>query len=124
MSNYELVYIIQPQLEETALTALNERIQQVIVSNGGEVASNESLGLRTLAYPIKRRREGIYMLLKGTFTQASIAELERTMRLSEDILRHMVVRLDDQPEAPAAETETPSAETNADNTEAVADQSL
>lgn len=102
MSNFELIYILQPDLDETALAALNERIQQVINSSGGQVASSELMGRRTLAYPIKKRHEGYYMLVKATLTQATIAELDRSLRLSEDVLRHMLVRLDEQ-QQPAAD---------------------
>lgn len=103
MSNYELVYILQPDLDEEALKTLNERIQQVIITNGGQIASAESMGRRTLAYPIKRRREGTYMLVRASLAQTTMAELERFLRLSEDVLRHMLVRLD-EPNA-AADTE-------------------
>lgn len=106
MSNYELIYILQPDLDETAIAAFNERIQQTINSNGGQVASSELMGRRTLAFPIKRRHEGYYMLVKANLAQNTIAEIERTLRLSEDVLRHMLVRLDEQP---AAEETTPAA---------------
>ncbi|MHB1355285.1 MAG: 30S ribosomal protein S6 [Anaerolineae bacterium] len=102
MRNYELIFIAQPDLDDEALKALTERIQQIIVSNGGQVASSESLGRRTLAYPIKRRRDGYYILIKAALTQATITELERSLRLSEDILRHMLVHLEDEPAAPVA----------------------
>ncbi|NLV73807.1 MAG: 30S ribosomal protein S6 [Chloroflexi bacterium] len=95
MSHYELIYVLQPDLDEVALAAQNERIQQVITANGGRVASSELMGRRTLAYPIKRRKEGYYMLVKATFTPAVIKELERSLRISEDVLRYMMVRLDD-----------------------------
>jgi len=95
LSHYELIYVLQPDLDEVALAAQNERIQQVITANGGRVASSELMGRRTLAYPIKRRKEGYYMLVKATFTPAVIKELERSLRISEDVLRYMMVRLDD-----------------------------
>jgi len=96
LSSYELIYILQPDLDETALAAFNERIQQVISANGGQVASAELMGRRSLAYPIKKRHEGYYMLVKASLTQATIAEIERTLRLSEDVLRHMLVRVDEE----------------------------
>jgi small subunit ribosomal protein S6 len=102
LRNYELVYIAQPDLDDEALKALAERIQQVIVANGGQVTSTESMGRRTLAYPIKRRRDGYYILIKASLTQKSITELERSLRLSEDVLRHMLVHLEDEPAAPIA----------------------
>ncbi|MCE5259242.1 MAG: 30S ribosomal protein S6 [Chloroflexi bacterium] len=96
MSNYELIYILQPDLDEAALAALNEHIQQIINANGGQVASSELMGRRALAYPIKRRHEGYYMLVKASLTQNTITEIERSLRLSEDVLRHMLVRVDEQ----------------------------
>ena len=109
MNSYELVYILQPDLDETTLAALNERIQQVITTNGGKVVSSELMGKRTLAYPIKKRREGYYMLVKAAMTQNTITELERSLRLSEDVLRHMLVRIEEK-QKPAAEDTTETAE--------------
>lgn len=103
MRNYELIFIAQPDLDDEALKALTERIQQVIVANGGQVTSTENLGRRTLAYPIKRRRDGYYILIKAALAQKTIAELERSLRLSEDVLRHMLVHLEDEPVAAVAE---------------------
>lgn len=103
MRNYELIFIAQPDLDDEALKSLAERIKQVIVANGGQVTSTESLGRRTLAYPIKRRRDGYYILIKAALAQNTIAELERTLRLSEDVLRHMLVLLEDKPAAAVAE---------------------
>lgn len=94
MSNYELIYILQPDLDDEALAAQNERINQVITANGGQVTGSELMGRRTLAYPIKKRREGYYMLLKTTLSQAAITELERTLRLAENVLRYMLVQID------------------------------
>lgn len=103
MRNYELIFIAQPDLDDEALKALAERVKQVIVANGGQVTSTENLGRRTLAYPIKRRRDGYYILIKAALAQNTIAELERTLRLSEDVLRHMLVHLEDTPAAAVAE---------------------
>lgn len=111
MNDYELIYILQPDLDDEALLAQNERIQQVITANGGEVISSELMGRRTLAYPIKRRTEGYYMLLKTSLSQTAMTELERTLRLAEDVLRHMLIRLEEQPAAEETETAEPADET-------------
>lgn len=95
MRTYELMFIAQPDLDEEALKALVERMQQVIVANGGQVIDVEDLGRRTLAYPIKHRKEGNYVLFHAGMGQATITEVERALRLSEDVLRHMLVRLDE-----------------------------
>jgi small subunit ribosomal protein S6 len=92
---YELIFIGDPELDQEALDALVERVQGIITANGGELIKVESMGRRRLAYPIKRRREGHYMLIHAGLDNAAIAELQRGLRLAEDVLRHMLVRLDE-----------------------------
>ncbi|MHB1295827.1 MAG: 30S ribosomal protein S6 [Anaerolineae bacterium] len=95
MRTYELVFIAQPDLDEEAVTALLDRVQQVMVNNGGEVTKVEQVGLRKLAYPIAKRKEGFYVLMHANLESPAITELERTLKLSEEILRHLLVRLDE-----------------------------
>jgi small subunit ribosomal protein S6 len=95
LRNYELVLIAQHGLDEEALNGLTSRIQQVMLDHGGQVASVEQLGRRKLAYPIKKRREGYYVLIKAGLERAAIAELERNLKLSEDVLRYMLVLTDE-----------------------------
>jgi small subunit ribosomal protein S6 len=102
---YELIFIGDPDLEQEALDAVVERIQGVITANGGEIIKVESMGRRRLAYPIKRRREGHYMLIHARLDNAAIAELERSLRLADDVLRHMLVRLDEVAEPESATEE-------------------
>ncbi len=63
--------------------------------NGGEVVRAEQLGRRKLAYPINHRETGLYMLIHAQMERNAILELERHLRLSEDVLRHLLVRLDE-----------------------------
>ena len=95
MRTYELVFIAQPDLEEDGLNALVERVQQVTVENGGEIQKTEHMGRRRLAYPIDKRTEGHYVLVHASLELTAIRELERSLRLSEDVLRHMLVRLEE-----------------------------
>ncbi|MHB0857250.1 MAG: 30S ribosomal protein S6 [Anaerolineae bacterium] len=95
LRNYELVFIAQPDLDEEAMNALVDRVQQVMVNNGGEVTEVEQVGLRKLAYPIAKRKEGFYVLMHVNLGSPAITELERTMKLSEEILRHLLVRVDE-----------------------------
>ncbi len=94
MPAYELVFIAQPNLDEEALNALVSRVQQVITDNQGQILKVEPMGRRKLAYPIKKYREGSYVLIQANLERAAMAELERTLKLSEDVLRHLLVRLD------------------------------
>ena len=93
---YELVFIVQPELEEDGLNALVDRIQQVMIDNGGQVQKVEHMGRRKLAYAIDKRTEGYYVLIHSSLDGAAIGELERSLRLSEDVLRHLLVRLDEK----------------------------
>jgi len=97
--------IVEPELDEEGLTAVTERVQQVITTNGGAIVKVEQMGLRRLAYPIQRRREGHYVLLHANMERDTIRELERSLRLSEEVFRHLLVRLDEvqaEPQAPEA----------------------
>ncbi len=95
MRNYELMFVVQPDLDEEGLSGLVDRVQQVIVTNGGQIVHVEIIGRRNLAYPIRKYKEGYYVLLHAGLDQAAMAELERMLRLSEDVLRHLLFRLDE-----------------------------
>ena len=102
MRAYELALIANPELEEEGLDALIERVKGVITDNGGEVTDVDNRGKRRLAYLINKKREGTYIFVLANLDNAAINELQRSLKLSEDVLRHMLVRLDDEP-APVAE---------------------
>ena len=95
MRTYELLFIAQPDLDEEGLTALAERTTQVITDHGGEIVKVEQMGRRELAYPIRRHTAGFYILVHAAMELAAIQELERVLKLNEDVLRHLLVRLDD-----------------------------
>ena len=95
MRTYELFFIVQPDLDEEGLAALTERITQVMTDNGGEVVKAVQMGRRELTYPVKRRTAGYYVLIHAKLEQTAIRELDRALKLSEDVLRHMMVRLDE-----------------------------
>lgn len=107
MRAYELVFILQPNLEEEALEGAITSFQQVVLTNGGQVIRTERMGRRRLAYPIRRYREGHYVLMHLNLENATLRELERRLKLSEDVIRYLLVRLDEdlltEPEAPAEE---------------------
>ena len=100
MRTYELVFIVQPELDEEGLNALIERVQQIMTDNGGEIVKVEQMGRHRLAYAIRKHQEGDYVLIHANLEQVAIMELERGLGLSEDIIRHLLVRLDEvqQPE--------------------------
>ena len=94
MYNYEVALIIRPEIEEEDQAALIERLGELLTSEGGEVADVETWGRRRLAYPIRKIQEGYYYFIHGQFSASVLPELERTIKLNEDILRHMVIRKD------------------------------
>ncbi len=92
---YEMVYVAQPDLAEDGLRDLNERLSQLIASQQGTVSGTEMWGKRTLAYPIKKFYEGHYVLHRFQMAPAGTEELDRLLRLNENVLRYLVVRTDE-----------------------------
>ncbi|MDD5288660.1 MAG: 30S ribosomal protein S6 [Dehalococcoidales bacterium] len=93
LNEYELTVILKPDLSEEKLTATTENIKKFITGKGGVIADTKPWGKRRLAYPIKRAREGNYILLKFTMKPNQNRELETSLKISEDVLRHLLVKL-------------------------------
>lgn len=93
---YELMYLVQPGVDEERLSAIGERIQQAIASAGGKVEKFNVIGRRRLAYKIDRHRDGTYTVVDFQLDPAQAREIDRTIKLQEDILRHLIVRRDDK----------------------------
>ncbi|WP_028594537.1 30S ribosomal protein S6 [Paenibacillus assamensis] len=89
MRKYELMYIIRPDIEQDAVQAAVEKFQGVI-SNGGEITKHDVMGKRRLAYEIKKFRDGHYVLVNFTAEPAVVAELDRQLKISDDVIRHLV----------------------------------
>jgi small subunit ribosomal protein S6 len=92
---YEVMYIIDPDTPEDDVTRLNDNIQQVITDQGGTITKRENMGRRQLAYPINRKNEGIYQLFEVEGSGGEIAELERRMRVNDQVIRYITVRVDE-----------------------------
>jgi small subunit ribosomal protein S6 len=92
LRDYELVYIIKPTVETEALGGLNERIQGWIGAGGGEVQKVNPWGRRRLAYQIEHFRDGTYVQVNFRAAPTALPELERQIKLSEDVLRYMLIR--------------------------------
>jgi small subunit ribosomal protein S6 len=95
MNIYELVYIIQPNLDDDGVKAVDDRIGRAIAGEDGTIASSDHWGKRRLAYPIKGHFEGHYILHNISMPPTAVLNLERQLRLSEDVLRFLVIRADD-----------------------------
>jgi len=90
MRNYEVVCVINPDLDETALNDVLEKVKGWITESGGKVDKVDNWGRRKLAYTIRKHREAQYVLLNVSMAATATAELERNLRLSEPIIRHMI----------------------------------
>jgi small subunit ribosomal protein S6 len=91
MRNYEIMYILKSDLEEEARKAEIEALAKIITDNGGKVnATDESMGMRTLAYEINDEKKGYYVVLKVTMGNAAIDEFNRRVRINKKVLRHLI----------------------------------
>lgn len=92
---YEVVFIINPEAGDDEVMRLNEGVQKIITSQGGTISKTEIMGRRQLAYEINHKKDGTYVLLEVEGSGAEIAELERRMRVNDQILRYMTIRVDE-----------------------------
>jgi len=135
MRNYENLVIVKPTFTAEEIQASIKAVEEVITSNGGEIATTQAMGMRKLAYPIDKNERGYYHVIYYTVAPAAIAEIERKFRINEDLLRFVTIKYDtnrevtawnqlvekaqkkaaapakeETPEAPVAEEEAPVAE--------------
>ena len=92
LQDYELIYIINPDVAEDALEARVSGISQSITSRDGVIASVDRWGKRKLAYPLKHYLEGTYVLTKFKISPARLKEIEANLKISEEVLRHLLVK--------------------------------
>jgi|YelNatPaOPRAMG01_1025707.scaffolds.fasta_scaffold256376_1 small subunit ribosomal protein S6 len=113
MREYELTYIVRPDIDDEAVATVASRVEQTITANGGRVLKSTSWGKRRLAYPIRRYNEGTYILLRAEMADRAIREVERQLKLSEDVIRHLLVRVEEPEAAEAAVPPEPPAQPEA-----------
>ncbi len=101
MPLYETVFIARQDISTKQMEDLAEAFGKIVNDNGGAVKKTESWGLRNLAYRIKKNKKGHYTLIHSDAPAKAIAEMERNMRINEDVLRYMTVRIDALPEGPS-----------------------
>ena len=95
MKAYELLYIIRPDLDEEATTALVDRLSGLVATNGGDNLTVEKWGKRRLAYEIEDYKDGQYILMNFEGEGRTSQEIERVMKISEDVIRFLTVRKED-----------------------------
>jgi len=94
MNNYELIYIIQADLEEAAIKALTEKVDKWITDGKGTIVKVDHWGKRRLAYQINKRRDGYYVYEEIQLPAAYVVELERNLRLTEQVMRYSIINKD------------------------------
>ncbi len=102
MPLYENVFIARQDISGAQAEALADGFAQLITEQGGEVKKRENWGLRNLAYRMNKNRKGHYVLFNIDGPAAAIAELERTMRINEDVVRYLTLRVDELEEGPSS----------------------
>ena len=96
MHEYELVVVIDPEILEEDVPAAIERVTTAVTSRGGEIVETQPWGRRRLAYAINRRTEGNYVISQIKLDPARAHELESGFAISEEILRHLLIRKDEE----------------------------
>jgi small subunit ribosomal protein S6 len=114
--DYEIGYILNPEVNEEQTRAILERIEQIVANYDGQVLKVNQWGRRKLAYPIEHHRDGFYVFIDTILTPETVTELDRTLKVSEEVLRHLIKRRDPktvqkerEARAAAAAASTPAA---------------
>ncbi len=110
MRNYETLYVLHPSLEEEQFNDLVTKFSDLVVKAGGEVVKIDRWGKRRLAYEVKKLREGYYVLMHFNGAASVAKELERVFKITDEVIRQLIVRLEDglpaNEELEEVETET------------------
>jgi small subunit ribosomal protein S6 len=93
---YEIMFIVRPDVEEAELDKLIEGFSANVTSGGGEVKSVEKMGRRRLAYTVRKFNDGFYVLLNVAAAGSLITEIERRLRVSEQVIKFITVRMDEE----------------------------
>lgn len=96
MRDYEIMYIVRPDLEEEARKELIERFNKILTDNNATVEKVDEIGSRRLAYEIEDYRDGYYVVVNFKGDEQAVNEFDRQAKFSDDIIRHMIVRLDEE----------------------------
>jgi len=94
MRNYENLVIVKPTFTAEEIQASIKAVEEVITSNGGEIAATNAMGMRKLAYPIDKNERGYYHVVYYSVAPSSILEIERRFRINEDLLRFVTIKYD------------------------------
>jgi small subunit ribosomal protein S6 len=93
---YEVMYIVRPDLEEADLDKLIEGFEKNVTDGGGEIKTTEKMGRRRLAYTVRKFNDGFYVLMTIAAAGSLIGEIERRLRVSEQVIKFITVRMDEE----------------------------
>lgn len=96
MNKYELAVVVNAKIEDDARTATIEKVKELIARFGGEVTNVDDWGKRKLAYEINKQKEGFYYFIQFNAETSTPAEVESRLRITETVLRYLIVRLDEK----------------------------
>ena len=96
MRDYEIMYIIRPNIDEEAQKSVIERFSNILTDNGATIDKVDEIGSRRLAYEIENHRDGYYVVINFKGDQDAVNEFERQAKFSDDIIRHIVIRNDEE----------------------------
>ena len=96
MVKYESMYILKPDMEEEKKDALVKRFSDIVTNNGGTIEKIDEWGKKRLAYPIQYLNDGYYVLMTFEAEQTLPVELERNYKISDDVIRYIVINLDEK----------------------------
>ena len=97
MREYELMFVLTPDLQEDGVTTATERVTSLITNRGGEITKTDTWGRRRMAYPIRHHLDGYYTVLRFRLDANVTDELDRNLRLTEPVMRHLIVRAEEVP---------------------------
>lgn len=92
--DYELGFILNPEVNEEETRSILDRVEQIVANYGGQIVKVNHWGRRRLAYPIQRHRDGIFVFIDMILTPETVSEIERTLKVSESVLRYMTRKRD------------------------------
>lgn len=96
MRNYEIMFIVKTTLEENTVKTTVENLKKVITEMNGKITNSKEMGQRALAYPINKEINGFYYVITVEASNEAIAEFDRKARLNENIIRHQIIKLDEE----------------------------
>lgn len=96
MTNYEVMFIVKTTLDESTVKTIVENLKSVITDMNGKITNSKEMGQRALAYPINKEINGYYYVLTVEASNETIAEFDRKARLNENVIRHQILKIDEE----------------------------